>query len=318
MALKWIKENIDSFNGDPSNITLFGQSAGSASIHLHLLSPISRQYFHKVICQSGTANMEWTIQNNPLYKTKRLAELLGCNSKDNKEIGKFLKNYDKPEEMLQHLLNTLTSDERRRGLPMPFKPVIENDNADAIISKSPLKSMSEVNTITDKPIMMGYTSKEGITMLLKAATKLDEINKDLARYIPKSIDIEPNDPRCLDIANEMRKFYFNGKEINKNALDELTNLLTDYHFAIDCNVAVELHARKQHKSPLYFYRFSYDGELNMFKKWFQFQQIEGACHGDELFYLFQNSFAKNPIPNSKDDIMMKRMCRMWTNFAKYG
>lgn len=41
MAFRWVKENIEFFGGDPNNITVFGQSAGASSIHLHNLSPLS-------------------------------------------------------------------------------------------------------------------------------------------------------------------------------------------------------------------------------------------------------------------------------------
>jgi para-nitrobenzyl esterase len=40
--LKWIKENIEVFGGDPNNITVFGVSAGSSSTHLLMLSPLSK------------------------------------------------------------------------------------------------------------------------------------------------------------------------------------------------------------------------------------------------------------------------------------
>jgi len=40
-AIKWVKANIYAFGGDDQNITIFGESAGSASVHCHILSPQS-------------------------------------------------------------------------------------------------------------------------------------------------------------------------------------------------------------------------------------------------------------------------------------
>lgn len=41
LALRWVKENIKYFGGDPEQVTIFGQSAGSASVSYHLQSPLS-------------------------------------------------------------------------------------------------------------------------------------------------------------------------------------------------------------------------------------------------------------------------------------
>jgi carboxylesterase type B len=41
MALKWVQKNIAKFGGDPNRVTIFGQNAGGASVHLHLMSPMT-------------------------------------------------------------------------------------------------------------------------------------------------------------------------------------------------------------------------------------------------------------------------------------
>ena len=52
-ALKWVKNNIQSFGGDPDNITIFGESAGGNNVLSLLASPMGGDLFHKAISQSG-------------------------------------------------------------------------------------------------------------------------------------------------------------------------------------------------------------------------------------------------------------------------
>ena len=60
MALKWIKRNIKSFGGDPNMVTIMGESAGSWSATYHMLSPLSKGLFHRVIAQSGAPmSLSW-------------------------------------------------------------------------------------------------------------------------------------------------------------------------------------------------------------------------------------------------------------------
>ena len=59
-ALKWVKGNIDSFGGDPDNVTIFGESAGGHNVYALLASPLADGLFHKAISQSGYTSSHTT------------------------------------------------------------------------------------------------------------------------------------------------------------------------------------------------------------------------------------------------------------------
>ena len=83
-ALRWVKANIRAFGGDPGNVTLFGESAGSMSICAHLTSPLAAGLFHKAIMQSGScAAPGTTIPQADARRTgAAFAQEVGCRGGD--------------------------------------------------------------------------------------------------------------------------------------------------------------------------------------------------------------------------------------------
>ena len=56
LALKWVRQNIKDFGGNPNNVTIFGESAGGKNVFALLSSPLAKGLFHKAISQSGATN----------------------------------------------------------------------------------------------------------------------------------------------------------------------------------------------------------------------------------------------------------------------
>ncbi|CAH2068918.1 unnamed protein product, partial [Iphiclides podalirius] len=74
--LRWVKNNIAKFNGNPHDVTVIGYSAGSAAIELLLLSPLARGLFNKVILESGSALAPFSVQMDPIENAWGYAKML--------------------------------------------------------------------------------------------------------------------------------------------------------------------------------------------------------------------------------------------------
>ena len=74
-ALKWVRENIASFGGDPDNITLFGQSGGGGKIMTLMQMPAADGLYHKAIIQSGIMLMNDRLRNGKEHAEAVVSEL---------------------------------------------------------------------------------------------------------------------------------------------------------------------------------------------------------------------------------------------------
>jgi len=79
-AMQWVQRNIRSFGGDPSKVTIQGESAGSISVGFHLVSPASKGLFRGAIEESGSVGKHWFLHNQTdIFKfSRQWAAIQGC------------------------------------------------------------------------------------------------------------------------------------------------------------------------------------------------------------------------------------------------
>jgi carboxylesterase type B len=80
--LRWVAANIASFGGDPSQVTLFGQSAGATSVAVHLTIPSSIGLFQKAIMHSDPLQLPIKTVNDQAFIGNKFCQALGCKPTD--------------------------------------------------------------------------------------------------------------------------------------------------------------------------------------------------------------------------------------------
>jgi para-nitrobenzyl esterase len=146
-ALKWIKNNIGQFGGDPNNITIFGQSAGAGSVQSLCASPLSRNLISHAISMSGggLSNMRpGTLLDTAQLAGKKLMDLF---KKSTLEDMRAL-SFEELTKMSKEYMDTTKKF-------FMWAPVIDN-----YLLKGTFTDVARANEIPDIPYMFGYTAND--------------------------------------------------------------------------------------------------------------------------------------------------------------
>ncbi|KAG5672659.1 hypothetical protein PVAND_002771 [Polypedilum vanderplanki] len=322
--LKWINENIEVFGGDKNLVTIFGESAGGASVTYHMHSHLSKGLFHRGIAQSGTNLAPWGAvahRNVAQERAKIMGEKMNCPTHDNSEMMACLRKAS-PQKITEAFYDYFKWDTD----PMvPFPPVIEHEHEGAFLTENPRFKFDMHGN--DVPLMTGVTSEEGV---LKTGALI--YNKDLTadllknweRALPISLYYDHHNQQKQDeITKKIDEFYFNNQKLTLDTQKNFTDLWTDgwfFHAMIDY---LKLRFSNEKRAPTYIYLFTHKGAAS-FSEIFKAgsETYYGTAHAEELQYIFpirkDLHYFFNSIPTEQDKKISKILTKLWVNFAYTG
>ncbi|XP_034829482.1 juvenile hormone esterase-like [Maniola hyperantus] len=325
-ALRWVKENIRKFGGDPDNITIFGESAGGASVSFHLVSPMSKGLFKRAIVQSGALTCWWPITFRARDRALALARELGCSSKDDKEIYDCLSA--QPVEYLISKQIKVTYIQSAKASPnVHFGIVSERQFGDSerFFSGHPYDVLRD-GIHEGVQIMNGYTEDEGV-LYFATGVDADEVfaqaNKFNEFFVPEPHTTNTTLVTQMEIGERFREFYLGDKIAAKETVDEMMKYFNMEVFVYGI-MALQKIVAKTTEEANYLYKFTCKSELNMFARLTGIDSLFAhravVAHADDLPYLFplQPGFGQEIDMDSKTFKMIDQVTTLWTNFAKYG
>ncbi|KAI8439887.1 hypothetical protein MSG28_001353 [Choristoneura fumiferana] len=306
-ALQWVKNNIAAFGGDDNNITLFGESAGAASVEFHLLSGYFEGLFHRAIMQSGTVLCDWVMKEPDLYSPLKLAGYMGFETDNVEEALRFISQLN-AHDVIKATIGI--------GYGESFKPIVEHEfeGVRSMIKDKPSSLLKQANF--SMPIIIGFNSKEQLrniyNYLQSPEDYFERSNKTFKAKISDYFDLD--DEELANAEKMVRHFYIGSEEIGEAIVDDMIEFDSDFTFVYP-SIRSSRHYLQSSSAPVYLYMFDYAGARNYMKYRLNMTSTSGAMHADEIGYLFHQSYYDLPT-TSMDNMIIYRMTTMWTGFAK--
>lgn len=281
-SLKWIKENIAAFGGDPDNVTISGESAGGGAVSMLCVMPEARGLFTKAIPMSGSVT-QFNDVSNARDQIAALRKEFGANTvKDLQRI---------PFPKLKKWWGLNVGDIYHH--PLKGNSVIEADPLDAWVR----------GDSSDITIMQGHTANEFryyITVFGGLERVYDAVCKGKVLNALENGDAE--------YAAAYREYNDALRSAGRSEADISRAYMDDYAFNAGMLYQAEMHAKNGGKGFFYTFEKGYDGDYSYM----------GAAHAIDCFYMF-GSFDGNCALGTDEEVELSRKFqRMIANFCKTG
>ena len=292
-ALKWVKQNIAAFGGDPENVTIFGESAGGVSVQSLLTIPTAKGLFQKAIVESG-GGRDGVLTGRPLNKENVnayypvSAETIGLNFA--KKHG--IEGHDAGAlQKLRSLGVAQIVDGGQESYGSGGALIYPGPILDGKLVTETAQSAYLHGRLPRIPLIIGSNSAEVPAGFVNASSKEELIN------LFGNMKIEAKTVYDPDGTIEFAKM--------------LSLVNTDKVWAEPARFTASAFEAKG--APSYIYLFSYVSPS--MQQWMKY----GAAHASEIPYVFGNPVNRSgrPVP-AKDLEVAKMMNTYWTNFAKNG
>jgi para-nitrobenzyl esterase len=290
LALRWIRENIANFGGDPRCVTLFGQSGGGAKVAILMAMQAAKGLFHRAIVQSPSSGFRVQTMEQAVPFAYALAARLGVQADDFASLQKI---------PAPQFLETVRAVVQSRGGADRFRPLVDERNllGDPFFPDAPAVSR-------EVPMIVGNTATEA-TFYLAAdpasrSLPAPEVRARITRFL------ETDDPSAMHL---LEQYQANHPEARP--ADLLVHIASDYMYRLSAIEGAEQKAL-QHAAPVYVYEFARHSQA--------FGGYLRAPHTAEIPFVFGNvEMARAVIgPGEAPQELSRTLMRAWLHFARTG